>query len=452
MTFKIGHRRDKLRRVVVVQSHDSSATANRHNITLLDGAIGTELLLRGMPLGVSMELWCRDHPDVLLALYQEYIEAGAQALRTATGSAGPVGLARFGLASHYEQINADLVQIARRAVGAHNTIQLGGSISATGQAGESHLVDFDQLVEQYAQHAAALASAGVDYIVLENQRGLSEVRAALLGVQQACDLPVHITLNFAAGRTLSGDAPASCAITLEALGAAAVGVNGGAGLDADVRVVEEMSRFVHVPVIAKPSAGKARMIDGRSVYAILDDELAEAALRYAQAGARRIGGCCGATPRSIAKMKQTLQSLSFFPRPVSEEVMLCSRRRQLPLTHLLMIGNLRANAYPAFLNEIRDINYRVVVDAIAQMGQVQLLCIHAAAEGLDEERALLGMGRMAWKHSDLPMAFRPAQPAALAAVLREYPGRALVILDCAQPADRAQMQRIAERYGAVCML
>ena len=42
----------------------------------LDGATGSNLMKRGMPSGVCPEKWILEHPDVLIGLQREYIEAG----------------------------------------------------------------------------------------------------------------------------------------------------------------------------------------------------------------------------------------------------------------------------------------------------------------------------------------------------------------------------------------
>ena len=46
---------------------DFDALVGRGTV-LLDGAMGSQLRLRGMPVGVCTELWAAEHPDVVLAL------------------------------------------------------------------------------------------------------------------------------------------------------------------------------------------------------------------------------------------------------------------------------------------------------------------------------------------------------------------------------------------------
>ena len=172
----------------------------------------------------------------------------------------------------------------------------------------------------------------------------------------------------------------------------------------------------------------------------------------AVAGARYIGGCCGAGPEHIRRLRDRVKGLRFLPVAGERDWMLSSRRRHLPFANALVIGNLRVVSNQRFLERIRRGDYDAVHGEIDIMGEAQLLCINAVAEELDERTALLGVAKAAWEHTDLPMAFRPQQPEALEAVLREYPGKALVILDCVSDKDRRKVQEIASRYGALCML
>ena len=49
-------------------------------IIQLDGATGTELMKRGMPVDACMEQWVLERPGVLLGLQREYVAAGANVI------------------------------------------------------------------------------------------------------------------------------------------------------------------------------------------------------------------------------------------------------------------------------------------------------------------------------------------------------------------------------------
>jgi methionine synthase I (cobalamin-dependent) len=62
--------------------------------------------------------------------------------------------------------------------------------------------------------------------------------------------------------------------------------------------------------MAKPNAGLPRLVDDQAVYDVAPQVMAEYALRYAELGAKIIGGCCGNTPAHIKAMAAALGSLA----------------------------------------------------------------------------------------------------------------------------------------------
>ena len=80
---------------------------------LLDGATGSNLQKAGMPRGCCTEHWVLAHPETLVMLQRKYVEAGSRILYAPTFQAQPIALAREGLESHTESINAQLVALSR---------------------------------------------------------------------------------------------------------------------------------------------------------------------------------------------------------------------------------------------------------------------------------------------------------------------------------------------------
>ena len=49
-------------------------------VLLLDGATGSWLRKKGMPIGVCAEQWNLEHPEVITELQRSYVEAGSRVL------------------------------------------------------------------------------------------------------------------------------------------------------------------------------------------------------------------------------------------------------------------------------------------------------------------------------------------------------------------------------------
>ena len=71
-------------------------TLLQREFILLDGAMGTELQRRGLPLGAIPELANLEHPDWLLDIHRSYVEAGADIIYANTFGANREKLTRTG--------------------------------------------------------------------------------------------------------------------------------------------------------------------------------------------------------------------------------------------------------------------------------------------------------------------------------------------------------------------
>ncbi|MBU0705285.1 MAG: homocysteine S-methyltransferase family protein, partial [Chloroflexi bacterium] len=98
-----------------------------------------------------------------------------------------------------------------------------------------------------------------------------------------------------------GVSPEQAAETLLALGVDALGANCGATLEMTEGAVTKIHEVAPDAIlIAKPNAGKPRVVGRDVVYDATPDDMAEYARRFVALGARVVGGCCGSTPAHIA--------------------------------------------------------------------------------------------------------------------------------------------------------
>ena len=193
---------------------------------LMDGATGTELQKRGMPLGACTEQWALEHPEALLELQRAYVEAGAQVLVTPTLGANRGALEKFGLADRVEEYNARLTGLTRQAAAGRALVagDLGPTLHAIPPYGET---PFEVLVGFYAEQAAALERAGVDLFLVESVMAMAEARAAVLGIRESGSRrPILVTCYCdEEGRTPSGTDVLACAIVMQGMGVTAFGLN-----------------------------------------------------------------------------------------------------------------------------------------------------------------------------------------------------------------------------------
>ena len=273
---------------------------------LLDGATGSCLRAAGMPVGVSPELWVLEHPEALLALQRAYVEAGSQILCAPTFSANRLSLGRFGLEDRLGELNARLTALSREASGGR--VLVAGDLSTLGRPMEPvGDLTYAAAYDVYREQMEALAEAGADLLAVETLMGTDEAAAAL---DAAADLGLPVWCSFsteADGGLLFGGTVREAAEMAQELGAAAVGVNCSVGPDQLEAVVRSLRETLDVPVVAKPNAGLPVMDQqGQAHYSMGPAEFARHMEALAEAGARLLGGCCGASPAYIQALAEAM--------------------------------------------------------------------------------------------------------------------------------------------------
>lgn len=273
---------------------------------ILDGGTGSSLRAAGMPVGVSPELWILEHPEILLKLQRDYVEAGSMILCTPTFSANRLSLKGFGLEAGLAELNARLVSLTREAAGGRALVAgdlptLGRPLEPVGDMPYSEAYDI------YREQMEALVKAGVELFALETLMGVDEAVAAL---DAAAEFGLPVWCSFSAeadGSLMFGGNVWETAAMLQELGAAAVGVNCSVGPDQLESVIRAVRAAVDIPVVAKPNAGLPVMDElGQAHYSMGPDEFARHMRVLADAGAGVVGGCCGTTPEYIRRLAEAL--------------------------------------------------------------------------------------------------------------------------------------------------
>ena len=277
-------------------------------VVILDGATGSNLRKAGMPVGVSSEQWVLEHPQVLQELQRAYVEAGTQIVYAPTFAANRISLRNFGLQDSVLELNTKLVRISRDGVG--NRAFVAGDLTTTGLLLEpSGDLSYETLYQAYREQIKVLVDAGVDLLVAETMLGVDETVVALDAAQSVCDLPMMCTLTLASdGTAMYGGNAVEAVISLQEMGAAAVGLNCSVGPDQLESVISNMKAVANVPIIAKPNAGMPVINDkGEAIYNMDAKTFAYHTKRLVEVGAGIVGGCCGTTPEYIRELYKILR-------------------------------------------------------------------------------------------------------------------------------------------------
>ncbi len=281
----------------------------RRRVLLLDGAMGTSLMARGLSAGECAELWNIERPEAVLEVLQSYVAAGSQVLQTNTFGASPTALARHGLEDRATELNAAGVRLARSVPG---DALVAGNIGPSGRLLEPYGdASPTELENGYREQAIALADAGADYLSIET---MIQLREAVVAVRAARSTGLEVTACMTYDRrpkgffTAMGERPAECAARLVDEGATLVGANCTLSSGDMLVLCAELVETAQVPVIVKPNAGLPDMVRGRAVYGQDPSEFARDMVTMAEMGARAVGGCCGTDEGFIRCLAKQLDS------------------------------------------------------------------------------------------------------------------------------------------------
>jgi S-methylmethionine-dependent homocysteine/selenocysteine methylase len=284
-------------------------------VIILDGATGTELEKRGVPMDDAA--WCAvalaTHPDVVRNVHEDYIRAGADIIITNTFPAAKHVLEEAGLGERFRELNAwaaELAREARESVGREG-VYVAGSIS-TFPARLEYGYDPDEQTARanYREQAEVLAESGVDLIALEMMRDLEQAGYA---VEAAAETGLPIWIGFSCKRTGDGtvvlwdghDTLAEAVDELTQRRISLVSVMHTLVEDTVPALREVVGRW-EGPVGAYPHSGKFVMPNWQFIDMISPEDFAEEARRWVELGARVVGGCCGIGPEHIRVLRESL--------------------------------------------------------------------------------------------------------------------------------------------------
>jgi homocysteine S-methyltransferase len=145
---------------------------------LFDGGMGTELYRRGVFINRSFDEANLSRPELVAQIHTEYVKAGAEIILTNTFGATRVKLRGFGFGEQTIEINREGAALALEAAGEQALVAgsmgpLGIRIEPFGPTSGEEARAF------FREQAEALASGGVDLILLEEAsavRSVSPVR------------------------------------------------------------------------------------------------------------------------------------------------------------------------------------------------------------------------------------------------------------------------------------
>ena len=337
----------------VTGSSVNLADALRKKVLRLDGAMGTQIQGYGLteddfrqdafmdtavPLKGNNECLNLTRPDVITAVHEAYIAAGADIIETNTFSANRISQKEYGLEAHAREMALAGARIARAAADkAPRKVWVAGSIGPTSKSltlapdiarPAERPYSFDEMAASYREQVEALIEGGVDLLLIETAFDALNVKAALYAVEtrfldaarndkeggsarydknetdrndrEPFPVIVSVSVGDKSGRTLTGQTLEAFYTAVRHYPLTAFGVNCSLGADGLLPLVKDIASFSDVPVICYPNAGLPNELGG---YDQTPAQMAAEMARFD--GLLNIaGGCCGTTPDHIKALPE----------------------------------------------------------------------------------------------------------------------------------------------------
>ena len=266
-------------------------------IVVLDGAMGTALIAKGYK--GSLELLNVEAADVVAALHEEYLKAGADMVTTNTTCADALSLKEYGLEERSYELSRAGAEVARKAVDKYATTEnprfVAGAVGPTTRnITLANDTTEEQLAEVYATQIKGLVDGGVDLILIETAMDAANVRIAVEQVRKLSpEMPIIVSavLSRLEGRVASGATIAKFVEELPMEEILSVGFNCSMGEKQQAAALKALSAVSNKPVVLYPALSQPQEAPNRFLKPL--DTLMRAG------GVNIIGGCCGTTPAHI---------------------------------------------------------------------------------------------------------------------------------------------------------
>ena len=297
------------------------SSGSRKNIVLLDGGIGQEIHRRSTrrdphPLWSVMVM--REEPDVVIKVYEDFLNAGAKVLTLNTYTATPIRLENQGMASELNHIHQEASALVDQAI----------QWSGIARARISKMGCLPPLAASYVAEAAPgydkarsdyerLIEAQIDYVdgflveTMSNTVEMTAARDALVGFGQ----PVRIGLTIednGTNRLRSGE-PLSKAIEELSNGPIESVLINCSQPEVVNHAVDELRKlgcgfgaYANGFKTIAPLRPGGTVKDLEYRVDLTPEKYTDYVLNWIECGASIVGGCCEISPAHIEHIHQTL--------------------------------------------------------------------------------------------------------------------------------------------------
>jgi 5-methyltetrahydrofolate--homocysteine methyltransferase len=432
--------------------------AVKERVLIYDGAMGTSLQkldLTAKDFGGEIYFGCNDflvisHPEAVEKVHRSFLEVGVDVLETDTFRSNRITLAEYGLQDRVVEINKKAAELAKNLADEFSKSTLhkrfvAGSIGPSGKLPsmedpELSNIQFGELVAVFQEQAKGLIAGGVDVLLIETSQDILEVKACILGIQQAFEetgiyLPIQaqVTLDTT-GRMLLGTDIAAALAILEDMPIDIIGLNCSTGPEHMREPISFLGENSNLPVSCIPNAGLPLNVDGEAVYPLSPIEFADTLSEFIEKyQISVVGGCCGTTPLHLKELVEKVGGKKHPPRPIIQRAQLASAIQVMNMQQepppFLIGERLNTQGSKIFKKIILDQDYERVLGIAQQQvdgGAHGLDICVALTERADEVETIRRVIKKIAPNIKVPLVIDSTELDVMEMALQTAPGRCMI--------------------------
>jgi 5-methyltetrahydrofolate--homocysteine methyltransferase len=458
--------------------------AVRERVIVFDGAFGT--FVQDLELGADdfggpslegcNEMLCLTRPDVIEAMHAAFLDAGVDAIETASFGSFSTVLTEYDIPEKAYELNVAAASIARRVADRYESDgrprYVAGSIGPGTKLPSLGHIGFIELRDAYEEQARGLIDGGADLFLIETCMDLLQIKAAMQGCRnamKACgrELPIQVQVTMeTTGRMLVGTEIGAAYASLAAMKPDVIGINCATGPSEMQEHLRYLSEHSLIPLSVLPNAGLPSVVDGKTHYDLTPEQLAEFHRHHvSDLGIGIVGGCCGTTPEHMRQVCEAVHGVAPKTRTPEFEPSVSSLYSAVTLEQdqsFLIIGErTNANGSKAFreamLREDWDTCLKMATEQIREGSHVLDVCVdYVGHDGTVDMNEIAS--RFA-SQASVPLVLDSTEPEVMEAGLLHTGGRSILnsanLEDGEEPGSRLdRVFTLARDFGAavICLL
>ena len=478
-------------------------------IVVFDGGMGTQI--HKVDLSIEKDycgcenctdILAKTRPDVIQAIHERYLEAGADVVETDSFGASKLVLAEFDIADRTYELARAAAEVGRAAADKHSTKDKPRFVAGSMGPGTKLITlgntTWDIMLDSYRECARGLIDGGADLFIIETCQDLLQVKCAINAVLAALeekgktpgDLPIMASVTIeSTGTMLLGSSIEAAATALAGYPLLSLGLNcatgptemtehvqwlgkhwrgglGSLGVSSGPRSTPGSASRGTRNLSVMPNAGLPILHEGRTEYPLQPQPFVEAMQRFIeQDGVNIVGGCCGTTPEHIRLLSEcalrsqprtptTTVEVPELPKGATSLYSVTDYRQD---NSFLIVGErMNASGSRAFKKLLEAEDW----DAIVSLAKEQLregahvLDVNVDYAGRDNARDMAEVVKRVVRQADAPLMLDSTQLKTIEAGLRHAGGKCVINSANFEDGEEKfdEVMRLAKTYGAAVVI